>query len=530
MQASSPLSDADVCALGASSSTTSEPHLDTLDFAQGASREKRTREDGHLGVPTDASQGAPRRKCVRLLLSGAGGGGGGGGAAGPGNPQNWDPDCHRNGERTRLTDSLTVNNQQCQAQAHAAIHTALDQAVCTSTPENDEDLMDAGDPLQGGTSPMDTDPDYEPPTGQSQEQALTRRYLGKLKALIDDLQRQAQHLPTIEELMPSTGDLSEEAHYELVDKLFSRCEKLERNASLTEYRLMTSYIQLFSVVNMLESTYGLKIKDIANKLNKDYKNFWNKVAQGSRLAYLVAAGNAHILLVIAAMNLRATHMRDASIQDTGDMGIALRQPPDDEVGTVLKTILIPLIRSLQLSPLPALPILLPGDSSGSFQIVDIMSLTYARRDELMNNLTTRQDIFIWDSKGELLLLLITDFPERHPEYNKELVAMLQVLFKNELFNDDSRSISYSFLSCHYSYYNRYAEQGDGAPEDAHPHNVHREGATHVNNEQRHPHESAEMKRDVKVYDIAVDFLQKLMDHVETKVRQPLKKKIMHSHI
>ncbi|KAJ7171529.1 hypothetical protein C8R46DRAFT_828691, partial [Mycena filopes] len=61
-------------------------------------------------------------------------------------------------------------------------------------------------------------------------------------------------------------------------------------------------------------------------------------------------------------------------------------------------------------------------------------------------------------------------------------------------DDDSEREFFQYLSCHYSWYARYAEKGNKAPKDAHPDNVRRDHCGRVNFEQRTPHRSKDMKK------------------------------------
>ncbi|KAG6909605.1 hypothetical protein DXG01_016644 [Tephrocybe rancida] len=377
-----------------------------------------------------------------------------------------------------------------------------------------------------------------------------------------------------------------------------------------------------------EKSAMLPLKAIARNLGlKHYKNFWEKVHQGTFLAYIAGAGTPHILLLMAVLQIRTKfiYRGQMSIEDLSGIGIALRQPPDVDVGKLVKTILIPFLRCLHTSPIPLLPLLyfhgsqvqlrnitplepealdvilgcasmkyfpLPKRSPlWQYQNQDNLSIALqpvsqvpttelnkrlrtmktfkafpysacpiprpsrrswmaaqralamqapcaknlAQLSKMLSSRThtghgkyiqfdsricNRNTLLIQDAQSQLLALVITDFPKVYPQYNTELVTTLQALFTNELYKDDSSRDDYTFLSCHYSVYNRYSEQGDNAPTDVHPNNIYKECATHVNHGQRTPHESKEIKRDAGIYNLTAEFLQKLMNYVETNVSMP----------
>ncbi|KAJ7757360.1 hypothetical protein DFH07DRAFT_742135 [Mycena maculata] len=63
----------------------------------------------------------------------------------------------------------------------------------------------------------------------------------------------------------------------------------------------------------------------------------------------------------------------------------------------------------------------------------------------------------------------------------------------EFKDDDSRREAFKYLSCHYSWYARFAEKSTNAPQDAHPDDIHKDHRGRVNFTQRLPRHSKEMR-------------------------------------
>ncbi|KAG6913531.1 hypothetical protein DXG01_006170, partial [Tephrocybe rancida] len=93
---------------------------------------------------------------------------------------------------------------------------------------------------------------------------------------------------------------------EVLTRLIQQCEYWEKSAMCDEYRLMVSYVQLFYAVDAIQksSPGRLLLKAIARDLGlKHYENFWEKVHQGTFLAYIAGAEAKCRLKIYQALGL-----------------------------------------------------------------------------------------------------------------------------------------------------------------------------------------------------------------------------------
>ncbi|KAJ7500567.1 hypothetical protein B0H11DRAFT_2189430 [Mycena galericulata] len=112
--------------------------------------------------------------------------------------------------------------------------------------------------------------------------------------------------------------------------------------------------------------------------------------------------------------------------------------------------------------------------------------------EINSEILAGHALHITDANGKLLSLLFT-VPLEYRQQLADAIMHIHACMPGEFKDDDSRREFFKYLSCHYSWYARYAEKGTTAPKDSHPDNVRKDHRGRVNFEQRFPHASKEMR-------------------------------------
>ncbi|KAG6825842.1 hypothetical protein H0H92_002228 [Tricholoma furcatifolium] len=361
-----------------------------------------------------------------------------------------------------------------------------------------------------------------------------------------------------------------------LQKASEGCSDLETASHVLSYRLMVHHLQFYTLVEYIRATVKTKgegsDRTLSSALKLTIGQFQHRVNFGTRVAYLVAAGCLHILLIVATLDMKAdfVHRKKTCHEDIYGIGFVLRDPQHDErIGPLVKEVLIPFIKCLIAVPLPPLPLIFSqptrhviyiseeGCLSENLTIIQNPELRHPQARNALPQMVTIQMAYTFTSekfpmpksnrkewtnqqrsiaaaseeitsldklKAKLSNpkhvgggLLITDFPNQYPKFNTSLITAIQALFPGEFREDDSDRDDYSFLSCHYSYYNRFSEKGTDAPTDIHPHYLRKESNMHSNNTQRAPRTSKEMKRDLAESDILGEFLQTLMEFVRIRL-------------
>ncbi|KAJ7916118.1 hypothetical protein B0H13DRAFT_2323610 [Mycena leptocephala] len=100
-------------------------------------------------------------------------------------------------------------------------------------------------------------------------------------------------------------------------------------------------------------------------------------------------------------------------------------------------------------------------------------------------------LFIRDLNDKLLALLFK-VPDEYREGLKAAVDHINTVLEGEFKDADSREEAFKYLSLHYSWYARYAEQGHSAPKDVHCNKSRKTKRGRVNMTQRTPHPSKNM--------------------------------------
>ncbi|KAF8055005.1 hypothetical protein FPV67DRAFT_1459498 [Lyophyllum atratum] len=630
------------------------------------------------------SHGASGAKRPRLMTEGDDGGHEGGGG-GPGHAVNWGPECRRKGDRARLRRgggrvargwaSDAADPLPC---SHGVEQHAMFSWLSEEEVEDDPDIDNDDDNYEPNDAGADhhADNDYIPPPPAKKKGTKnrgSRKRKNKTTWLIDgqppplsDTARQQVisltsvtsrsncetlkfHLtnslvaetsaanPTPNPNSPTSDPLA------TVHALGRRCKALEMDVRLTDFKFMVALLQLMLSVDILQKKLRGRqcpgLSTLAGQCGVSPTKFRDWVAHGTRLAYLVAAGTPHILLVIAVMGMRAdiTRRQNSSNDDIYGLAFALRNPTsmnsqDDAIGKMVQGILVPfLIRLRHEAPLrhlsfsffsqstlgdvdvygagaimdldthfnevatkfvfhmfrpnfqsaynyvtvsyyllpprgdswfpsstPSLPALSPAPIDEIAETVTIKTLkpfpktpcpiSKENREEWTEDQRLRAgkagkavDLKDLESKARIMILrrpLSSLTPRVHssriprtrdrentwqltPKFakscNVQLLAQLDSLFPNELYYDTSDRKDYNFLAVHYSWYNRYGERGDAAPQNIHPHYVHKEGANNINHSQRVPYCSQDIQNDPKEYGLLVEFLQDILNFVNANV-------------
>ncbi|KAJ7657083.1 hypothetical protein B0H17DRAFT_1213611 [Mycena rosella] len=111
--------------------------------------------------------------------------------------------------------------------------------------------------------------------------------------------------------------------------------------------------------------------------------------------------------------------------------------------------------------------------------------------EISSKILDGHALRINDSPGKLLSFLFTVPPE-YCQLLSDAILRIHECMPGEFKDEDSRAEFFKYLSCHYSWYARYAEKGGNAPKGGHPDKIRKDHKGRVNFEQRYPHPSKDM--------------------------------------
>ncbi|KAK6977551.1 hypothetical protein R3P38DRAFT_2581340 [Favolaschia claudopus] len=117
-------------------------------------------------------------------------------------------------------------------------------------------------------------------------------------------------------------------------------------------------------------------------------------------------------------------------------------------------------------------------------------------------------------------MVITNLAETLPHLRTTALPVFSALYPEEIYPVNSAEPGYSYCAVHKSVYNRYSEQGTGAP-DVHPNLVAREGVTKVNHSQRAPRESKETKDEPEESNLTAEFIQLITTVIELHIKKLL---------
>ncbi|KAF8145356.1 hypothetical protein K438DRAFT_1991879 [Mycena galopus ATCC 62051] len=100
----------------------------------------------------------------------------------------------------------------------------------------------------------------------------------------------------------------------------------------------------------------------------------------------------------------------------------------------------------------------------------------------------RKPLFIRDVNKKLLSLAFK-MPDHIKQALYDAIILIQAAMPGKFQDVNSMNALFQFLSCHYTWYARFAENGSGAPPDEHPFNIRKDHDQKVNHEQRFPHQA-----------------------------------------
>ncbi|KAK0242064.1 hypothetical protein EDD85DRAFT_934815 [Armillaria nabsnona] len=129
-----------------------------------------------------------------------------------------------------------------------------------------------------------------------------------------------------------------------------------------------------------------------------------------------------------------------------------------------------------------------------------------------------QTLFIKDADSQLVAVMIPNMAECIPHVQHSIVPQLPTTWPGEFVHDRSDRPDYRYFCWHGSYYNRYAERGYDAPEDASPYFTLKEGWTTVHVQQRAPGHSKDFLQDIGEADLLANLFRDVMSFVNDHIR------------
>ncbi|KAJ7186562.1 hypothetical protein C8R46DRAFT_276527 [Mycena filopes] len=118
--------------------------------------------------------------------------------------------------------------------------------------------------------------------------------------------------------------------------------------------------------------------------------------------------------------------------------------------------------------------------------------------ELNSDTLEGNALFIRDANGKLVSLYFK-IPEDYIASLKAAQDHIHAILHGEWKDEKSRAAAFKYLSLHYSWYCRFAENGDKAPKDLHPNKCRKKTVSRVNITQRVPHQTQEISQDPEEY-------------------------------
>ncbi|KAJ6547967.1 hypothetical protein DFH09DRAFT_1281711 [Mycena vulgaris] len=124
--------------------------------------------------------------------------------------------------------------------------------------------------------------------------------------------------------------------------------------------------------------------------------------------------------------------------------------------------------------------------------------------------------------NQLLAMLVTNLTETLPHLETISVPIISAIMAGDVFSVNSaEDPMFKYCSTHKVWYNRYSEQGHGAPKDVHPNYCRKEGTKHTNFSQRAPHPSEEMKEDPDETELMAEFISLIAIIMEFHIKKLL---------
>ncbi|KAG1778087.1 hypothetical protein EV702DRAFT_1196503 [Suillus placidus] len=142
---------------------------------------------------------------------------------------------------------------------------------------------------------------------------------------------------------------------------------------------------------------------------------------------------------------------------------------------------------------------------------------YITRESVQN-----QDVEFVDRDGRFLGLLISQTSPIINERLQHLHDYLHVQMPSHMAPKDSSLDSKGlFLTMHFDYFTRFAEQGDGAPADIHPDLLRKTGKSRINFAQRIPYASSTIQSNTEQYFILTEIIQDVCNLVAQAIEKYL---------
>ncbi|KAJ7766829.1 hypothetical protein B0H16DRAFT_1453844 [Mycena metata] len=143
------------------------------------------------------------------------------------------------------------------------------------------------------------------------------------------------------------------------------------------------------------------------------------------------------------------------------------------------------------------------------------------RTEIMEGKT----LLIQGADEQLIALVITNIAKTLPHIADNATTIISAIMEGEVYEVDSAEDGedFEFSASHYGYWGRYAQNGDGAPQDVHPNLLRRPGVSRVNFTQRVPHPSQEMKDEPEENELIAEFIRLVVMIVEIHLKKLLPK-------
>ncbi|KAJ7130251.1 hypothetical protein C8R44DRAFT_731804 [Mycena epipterygia] len=123
--------------------------------------------------------------------------------------------------------------------------------------------------------------------------------------------------------------------------------------------------------------------------------------------------------------------------------------------------------------------------------------------------------------NNLLAMVITNLLDTLPHLEETSIPIVSAIMTGDVYPVNSNQPAFKYCSTHKVWYNRYSEQGHGAPGGVHPNICCKESVSRVNHSQRAPHPSEEMKEDPEETELLAEFIQLIIVVIELHIKKLL---------
>ncbi|KAG6906194.1 hypothetical protein DXG01_015316 [Tephrocybe rancida] len=417
-----------------------------------------------------------------------------------------------------------------------------------------------------------------------------------------------------------------------------RCKRYDAKVHVDVFYRMVNLIQLALKLQEAKVTQNIGVDLVALKNGVSVNTLKGWRHKGQRFCCLAAGGTLYILIFLAALEMSQDVTKTVS-DPIITVGRALRSPPDDPAGNLIKNIIIPHIAQIACDPKLSNLSVLAGDLDKILKFSDVIDAdatldtlaTYAfklprrdhdswhsvvapnilpdvtsptiisptvlpspssekwitntthvqcsfslgkrkcslsksftteehkawteverekgeaapvaksiddLRDFMSSNqrLSTEDDSYIQcdpamlsgdslklsDQEGQLIALLLTNMKEALGPSMLAFEDKIRSLYFRENMDDDSRRAAFTYFAQHYNMsYNRYGENGTGAPAEHHPDYLRKQGKTQVNFGQRLPHFSKDIMENMEEFQNLCDMLEDIGSYISANLKHHL---------